>query len=376
MNHLRFLIFAFSSLLITGCATVNNSTLPANNKPLYDFSAYSIVPLNKQEWRFLTKNDDMEYIAFTNSAHNSMIFIDIIPAFKDSSISKEGIIKHSEDRILKELRLSPDIDLGEQNLIKKDMIIGDKAYKALSIMFNVKGVKNIDLELSIYYWLSPENNILYICSLLIDIHNVNTDEIKTTIRDDFYSTIKQINYKNPTEEQIRSFRAIYACNSFLTAAPDKYLKEKTAQIKEKYDIAISETTKWSEEKPNNYMAYNLLGCLYTYNDKFEQYGSGFNYDAALNNFKKAIGIRKNYKQAHFHLASLFEAVGKTDEAILEYNIVADISPNDENTYYKLGKLYEAKSDRGDAKKFYEMAIRYWRGTPATLEEVKNKIKNL
>ena len=360
-------------LTISGCVTLKENTLPATQYSSYDFPAYSVKPPSDPRWRFWYKNKEEQSVSFINSDTNAYFSLWIIPLFKDSSIQgrEKNIIEHYQNKTLKEYKLSPDIKLSEQSFQKKEERIGNKAYNILTISYELK---NEPYEFSIYYYVPPQNDILYNFSIFKNKKKFRDAASEENLKNDFSTMLKDIKFREPKKEDMITLRVNYAFANFSESAQDKYLKEKLGELKEKYNLALDEVNNWLRLKENNYKAYRLLGVLNSYNDKFERYGEGLDLKEAIANFNTSIQIRKYYKAAHLNLAELYEAIGQADNAINEYQFIIGISPNDENVYYKLGKLYEAKNDKKTAKFYYEKAIRCWGSGFNTLSELKNKIK--
>jgi len=121
---------------------------------------------------------------------------------------------------------------------------------------------------------------------------------------------------------------------------------------------------------------NLWGNLTTYNNKFEEYGEGFDAAKAENYFRQAILASSYNVEAHMNLAKLLKHTKKIDEAVKEYQAALVISPMSDEVYHELGKIEEERSDKVKAKEYYKKAIRYWESGEQTLEELKKKVEKL
>lgn len=357
---------------IAGCVTLKESTLPANFEPVFDFPAYSVTPIANQDWRFWSENTDLQSLTFYNFKNNCYLFFEVIPAFSDATQDKD-IISHFQEKTLNELKLSPDVQLSEQKTEKTEFTLQEKLYKIIKLAYSLNK-KNY--ELAIYYYLNPDKTILYVISLLKEIKKGGSNEVIDKIDEDLNDFLMNIKFKNPESAEMAEFRVNYAVSEFITSTLDKYRKDKFSEVQEKYKIAYNEVNQWTSDPSNNYKAYNLLGLLYMFNDKFEKCGEGFNTEEAESYLEKSISLRKNYKEAHINRAEFFEYQNKNEEAINEYLFLVQISPTDENIYYKLGKLYEKKGDMKQAKDYYEKAVRFWGGAAATLQELEIKIKQM
>lgn len=358
---------------LTGCATLKEYTIPANFEPIYNFQAYSVKAPENPVWRFKEQNKYRESLCFVNADNYSYVFLELIPVSKQTLPQETDIVQYFQDKTLKEFKLSPDIILANQDIQRAEIAIGGNKYKILTLLYEIKKEK---FEFSIYYYYFPQNEILYTFALLTNKDKTKTAEDKEKIVKDFYQIIEGIRFKTPKENIMIRLRTDYAFSDFADSAQDKYLKEKITEIKKKYDFMKDLLNNWLKIEKNNYQAYNLLGYMATYNDKFERYGAGFNYEEALGYFQDSIRVREYYKPAHLNLAELYSNTGNIDKVIDERLFITKLAPNDSDNYYELGKLYEKKSDIKSAKLYYKKAIRYWVGAAATLEELKSKMKGL
>lgn len=376
-KQFKFLLFFLLGIcLCSGCVTLKETTLPAAHEASYDFPAYSLKPLDDPQWRLFGQDKDLQSLTFIHTEHYSRIFFWVTPALRKTALTEEtekDVIEYFQNKLLKDFKLSPDIELTEQSIKRTDKVIDGCSYKVLTLEYDLKEGKGKNI-FSFYYYFAPDKEILYNFAVWKTIDKKFKPEWHETLENSFYAFLKNTTFKKPTERAMITLRVNYAFVDFLEMAPDKYLKEKSAEIKEKYDIALREANNWLKLKENNYEAYNFLGVLYCFNEKFEKYGEGFALPRALENFNKSIQIRPYFKLVHTNLAELYQTTGKIDDAIKEYELAIQISPNDEDLYYKLGQIYEGKGDKAKAKSYYETAIRNWGSGFQTLEELKSKIK--
>ncbi len=373
-NQRHNLILFIFLLFLNGCATLTEVTLPAAKEKTYNFPAYSVTPLeDNPEWRFWRKDKDLERLTFIHAKFESYLFFSVTPLFKESSVEKteKGIIDYFQNKTLKEFKLSPDIKLSDQSIQRFEQKIGDRAYQVVTIAYEFE---KTSYELAIYYYVSVQDGLLYEASILKNKTKPKESGWEDSLMRDFYEIVKNVSFKKPKPQEIIELRVNFAFSNFFESTKDKYLKEKTNEIKEKYQFASEEVQKWLVLKKDNYIGYNLLGFLLTYNDKFEQYGEGFNFPEAEKYFLKSSHIRPYYKDAHVNLAELYKTMNKVDQALKEYDTALKISPNDDDLYYKVGQVYENKADLKTAKVYYEKAIKHWGSGFTTLEELKNKIK--
>ncbi len=369
---LRVLLIIFL-VALAGCSTLESRTLPASQKN-YDFPAYTVNPLAKAEWRFIGENRNLQSVSLIHADNQATMFFWIRPVLnrEPDEETQDDIIAYFQDKHLKEFKLSPDIKLEEQKIETSGDQLNGRDYKVLKVNYDYE--KN-SYEVIIYYTVGKDGQILYSCSLWTKLTQKKEEGWYDKLKTDLRNTLEKVEYKTPEAKDMVILRVNYAFSDFSESAEDKYLSENRQKLEQRYQTAIAELEKWLDFKPNNFKAYNLLGVLATYNDKFEAYGENFDKDKARKYFKKAIEIKPYFKDAHINLAKLYKNTNQIENAIKEYEQASAISPNDENIYYEIGKIYEEKDDKVTAKKYYEKALRYWGSGFATRDELKKKIKN-
>lgn len=73
-------------------------------------------------------------------------------------------------------------------------------------------------------------------------------------------------------------------------------------------------------------------------------------------FDRAIELKSDYAPARFQIAQIYQAQGKTDEAISELEETKNYAPFDTGLAFQLGLVYYQKEDYGKAKAEFERAI--------------------
>ncbi len=63
-------------------------------------------------------------------------------------------------------------------------------------------------------------------------------------------------------------------------------------------------------------------------------------DEAAEHFRKVIGLKPDYADAHGNLANVLAGQGKLDEAVQQYQQTIKLSPNSAQAHYKLGLALE------------------------------------
>lgn len=83
-------------------------------------------------------------------------------------------------------------------------------------------------------------------------------------------------------------------------------------------------------------------------------------EALLNNakdkFNRAIELKSDYASARFQLATAYNLLGKTEEAIAELEKTKETVPSDIGVAFQLGLAYYQNSDYDNAKKEFERAV--------------------
>jgi tetratricopeptide (TPR) repeat protein len=73
------------------------------------------------------------------------------------------------------------------------------------------------------------------------------------------------------------------------------------------------------------------------------------YDAARGDLERAISLDQNSYQAHFLLANALFKLGNVDQAISEYRLAIELSPDQPRTYYQLALALQSKQDQAGAE---------------------------
>ncbi len=99
------------------------------------------------------------------------------------------------------------------------------------------------------------------------------------------------------------------------------------------------------------VSYNLE-AIRLYNMGLEQYKKGA-YNSAIDNFKEAIEIQKNFYDAYYNMAIVYDFVGRTTEAANALEMLLKQSPEDFSACLKLAQIYHKKGDIDKALTFAE-----------------------
>lgn len=199
------------------------------------------------------------------------------------------------------------------------------------------------------------------------------------------STMLQLNLARSYAAQNKNEEALALCNTILQAYPEQVdiLKMKADLLSKKGDnmaaIAIFEKAyalapydvelnyllalKYAETKNSKVLAltdslikadslgihaepYYYRGIYYTsINDK----------EKALSSFDFAIAHDYNFKEAHIEKGAIFYERRQYEEALKIFNLLLTVSPKYADTYYWIAKCQEAMGKKEDAKLNYQRA---------------------
>ena len=119
---------------------------------------------------------------------------------------------------------------------------------------------------------------------------------------------------------------------------------------EKFDGAITSYQDGLKLDPNFAMIYNNLGLLF-FNKR-----SSININKSEDFYKKSISLNSNIAEPHNNLGSLYNSIGKYDDAGKYFKNAIDIDQNFTVAHYNLGSLFITLGKFNDAKKSLKRAI--------------------
>ena len=102
-----------------------------------------------------------------------------------------------------------------------------------------------------------------------------------------------------------------------------------------------------KEDPNDYTAHGNLAIAYVKLQKEE---------LALIEFRKAFEIKPDLHSLKFDYANLLADMGKTQDAIENYNEYLTYYPKDEMAYFNLGSAYQIKQEHQKAVEYLQKAV--------------------
>jgi tetratricopeptide (TPR) repeat protein len=80
------------------------------------------------------------------------------------------------------------------------------------------------------------------------------------------------------------------------------------------------------------------------------------YDCAVDNFTKVIGLNPKYTVAYYYRGLTYEDIGDDDKATKDYSKAIELYPQYANAYLRRGNIYSVKGNYDEAIKDYSKAI--------------------
>ncbi len=96
-------------------------------------------------------------------------------------------------------------------------------------------------------------------------------------------------------------------------------------------------------------SYNLE-AIRCYNMGLEQYKKGA-YNSAIDYFKNAVEIQKDFYDAYYNMAVVYDFVGNTNEAISALSMLLKQNPEDFSANLKIAQIYHKKGDVKNALEY-------------------------
>jgi serine/threonine protein kinase/tetratricopeptide (TPR) repeat protein len=183
-----------------------------------------------------------------------------------------------------------------------------------------------------------------------------------TLEDHIYgSVVAALELKPTNEELARS--GVHPTES--SSAYDSYLKGRSAlrgsQGPRDTQAAVGFLEDALKQDPNFALAYAGLADanLRLYRDSKDALYA----EKALTAAQKAEGLNPNLPEVHQALGSVFNATGKSAEAVDELKQALKLAPNSDETHYRLGDAYLASGKKQEAIAAYQSAVSanpyYW-----------------
>jgi len=112
--------------------------------------------------------------------------------------------------------------------------------------------------------------------------------------------------------------------------------------------ALSESSQLLERFPNSVVLYNIAGACNA---------SLMQFDAAINNYKKALKINPDYADAYNNMGNALKDKGDLEAAIESYNQALKIKPDYAQAYNNIGIALKDKGDLEAAIESYKQALK-------------------
>ena len=103
----------------------------------------------------------------------------------------------------------------------------------------------------------------------------------------------------------------------------------------------------TQDAPGNPDLIHLLGVL-----SFQQGNAA----AAIERYRAALAIKRNFPQAHNNLAIALKSAGRLDEAAASFAMALETRPDYAEAAYNLGILHEARGANDEAERAYRRAL--------------------
>lgn len=367
------LIFGFVLTLLSGCVSLEQTTLPAAYKHVYRFNSYDVIPPESLKWRHLNHADELQTLSLMNYENESIIFLWVTPlldSYVNDSPDKD-IIDYFQNKMLKEMKMDPDLRISDQDIKKEPVMIAGVNMSLLSISYYYKKQK---YSLDFYYYVREDVELIHNFTVFKVFKERKNKDWEADLNNVFEALIGNVTFKTPQKKELIRLRVSYALTDFNEIVAKRYLADEVDKIALKFKVLNNEVTDWLSLKDDNFEAYNILADISLFNERFEKYGEGFDRDKAIGFYNKALSIRPYYLEANEGLAQTYLELKDYENAVAFYKKAVQISPNDENLYISLGKIYEQLEDYKSAKEYYEKAMRFWKSGFATMDELKVKIK--
>ena len=183
-----------------------------------------------------------------------------------------------------------------------------------------------------------------------------------TLEDQIYGSVVAALELKPTNEELARSGVHPTENS---TAYDSYLKGRNAlrgsQGTRDTQAAVQFLEEALKQDPNFALAYAGLADanLRIYRDSKDSLYA----QKALVAAQKAEGLNPNLPEVHQALGSVYNATGKSAQAVDELQQALKLAPNSDETYYRLGDAYLASGKKQDAIAAYQAAVNanpyYW-----------------
>lgn len=363
LKLILFFVFILSILVIVAAT-------PAVAKE-YEFTNYSVTGPIGSDWELWSIDKDKQEIIFNNQKKNAMITIMYQPIL-DPNSNMKAIADNSRDGEIAMMQNDPRTPVRKETVRYFEELIGGRNYYGMSYA-NATKLRNYG---HLYFYISNDLKNTYAGHLNILENKKDEPELLYTFKNVLKTII--IHPVNPYEDAINRSRRLVGMFTIYAQQydPKVHSEDIRKDLNGCYDLAMANTSKALELKPESADAHFLLGILYEFNDDMVRYGDNFPADKAISEYKKAIEIDPKYENAYFDLGVVDFNIGNTDEAILNYSKVVELNPTNNIASLYLYSAYEKKGMLKEAKETLEQAVKYWVGSKEDKREVETKIQEL
>lgn len=129
--------------------------------------------------------------------------------------------------------------------------------------------------------------------------------------------------------------------------------EENKKLREELKLAKGEAKQEVKDKYDKLI--KKLSAIFWFESGIINYGKGA-YDAAFDDFDKAIELDRNFGNAYAHRGITYSILGKNDEAILDYDKAIELNPKNVEVIYLRGLTYRTLGKYNEAILDYSKTI--------------------
>lgn len=377
----RFSLTGLATIALSGCATTWTATQPAISRESYDLQLLKVRPPLDPTWRLLSYDEVNPQVVFIHAETADKLSAWWVPMSPEEirQSPEETVLAYFQELFLEDLRYSGDYELSVTT--SKEWAISPQGDRG-NLMY-LKGIQrgSQDFEAWIVY-RERQFNGLPLVEVFTYSRPLGPKDRAAGIEGPSQPTeiLKRLVERTLPEqadpERVAWQRASTAYERF------RVLSEKRGQAKQQQRLPaahqaaareIKSAISWIADWPE---IQDMAGLLASYNDTYEFFGKGFDAGAAEKSYLQAIRLRKNFALAHLHLARMYQALARWQDALAQFQELSEISPNTATYHYEQAKLLEKLHRPKDALTAYRQALRYWLGASETKKEVEGKIAAL
>ena len=336
----------------TNDAVVTIYTFDANNNPL---SQGSGVVLNDKGW--IATN----YHVYAGADK-------IIVKHKNKIVEYTGIIGLDVEKDILILKIAnrtfPHIYIGNSNLLK----IGQKIYAIGSPM----GLENTITEGIISGLRSNSETSKHFIQISAAISHGSSGgavlDTKGRLIGISTSTVidgQNLNFAIPINEVLKIYKQS-DINPKALAAANFFYKGLAAENENNFDAAINNYKRAIEIYPEYAMPYANLGNVYNNRGEFE---------TALAYYKKVLELNPKFTEVYINIGNVYYGMKDFETALSYYRKASVLNPTSAKAYTSLGNVYNEKKDYESAITYFKKAITLDPGSSETYYNLGNAYYN-